>query len=403
MSVSHISRQGQLLTIAALLLLPLAAIKGADALPKFAPVGGSFTKDMSSGRDGAGTQAEGWICPSRCPGSNDTERVQEALDKHSRVYFDRSYEVRSAVIHRIGQHVEFRGHTLNAAPGYDTEPLLHIRGRELTLRDVRVNANYRSGAAVRWHSVHASKPAQDNKVFGMHITRARTGLLFGDITAPVDAPQSENAIFGLTFRAVQVCLHVNQPNGFLFIVNSVIDCNANEWNQDRTGKFDETAARALLLKQGQVEISNSELLKTATQKGYMAELGPAATLKLSNCHFESGAAGFLVSGSLWAANLSGLINNDSAPVVDVPPKTALPFCALNNCLFYRPIAVSRYSGIAAVRTAPDSTGRIGMVNCLLDGWKPAHFVSGGIQPLELNVVFRHVHDNGQVTETVLNQ
>jgi hypothetical protein len=235
----------------------------------------------------------------------------------------------------------------------------------------------------------------------MHITRARTGLLFGDITAPVDAPQSENAIFGLTFRCVQVCLHVNQPNGFLFIVNSVIDCNANEWSQDRPGKFDETAARALLLKQGQVEIANSEILKTATQKGYMVELDPAATLKLSNCHFESGAAGFLVSGSLWAANLSGLINNDSAPVVDVPPKVALPFCALNNCHFRRPLAVSRYSGMAAVCSGPDSTGRIGVVNCLFDGWRPSRFFSGGVQPLGLNVVFRHVHDKGQVTETVL--
>ncbi len=393
----------EFLILCAVMLLPLAAIKGADALPRPAPDGGSFTKDMSSGSDDAVAQAEGWICPSRCPGSNDTERVQEALDKHSRVYLDRNYEVRSAVIHRVGQHVEFRGYTLNAAPGYDTESLLDIRGRELTLRDVRVNANYRSGAAVRWHSVHASKPAQYNKVFGMHIARARTGLLFGDTTAAVDAPQSENAIFGLTFRAVQVCLHVNQPNGFLFIVNSVMDCNANEWSQDHPGQFDETAARALLLGQGQVEIANSELLKTATQKGYMAELGPAATLKLSNCHFESGAAGFLVSGSLWASNLSGLINNDSVPVVDIPPKIALPFCALNNCLFNRPIAVSRYSAMAAVRSPPESTGRIGMVNCLLDGWKPACFFSGGVQPLGPNVLFRYLDAEGQVTEEVLER
>ena len=232
----------------------------------------------------------------------------------------------------------------------------------------------------------------------MHITKARTGLLFGDATSPVDAPQSENAIFGLTFRAVQVCLHVNQPNGLLYIVNSVVDCNPNEWNDERPGKFDESGARALLLQDGHVEISNSEILKTATQEGHMVELRPSATLKLSNCHFETGAAGFLMSGSFWASNLSGLLNNDSVPVFDVPPKVTLKFCALTNCRFRREVSVSSYSGMAAVRSGPDSTGQIGAINCLFDGWKPSRFFSGGVQPLGFNIVFRYLDAKGQATE-----
>ncbi len=348
-----------------------------------------------------GTPDEGWICPSRCPGSNDTERVQAALDNHGRVYLDRDYTIRSAVIHRIGQHVDFRGHALLAAPDGDAEPVLEIRGRELTLRDVRVNANYRSGAAVRWHSVTPNKPAQYNKVFGMHIMHARTGLLYGDTAVPVDAPQSENAIFGLTFRAVHVCLHVNQPNGFLYIVNSVIDCNAFEWTRDRPGQFDESSARSLLLQCGQVEISNSEILKTATKKGWMVDVRPSATLKLANCHFESAAAGFLLSGSLWASNLSGLLNNDSAPVFDVPSKTALKFCALSNCRFQRPLDVSKYSGTAAVRSGPESAGRIGMANCLFDGWPSARLSSGGVRSSGVNVVFRFLDEQGEVREEAL--
>lgn len=387
--------------LAALLLSTLAAIKAVDARPRLATehVGPpQHTPRVCA--DGV-IEAEGWICPSRCPGSSDTERVQAALDKHSRVYLDRDYMVSSVVIHRIGQHVDFRGHTLNAATDSDTEPVLDICGRELTLRDVRVNANYRASAAVRWHSVHPTKPAQYNKVFGMHIMHARTGLLYGDTTSPVDAPQSENAIFGLTFRAVQVCLHLNQPNGFLYLINSVMDCNAFEWTQGRPGQFDESRARALLLQCGQVEISNSELLKTATKKGWMVEVQPSATLKLSNCHFESAAAGFLVSGSLWASNLSGLINNDSVPVIDAPPKAAMKFCALSNCHFQRRLAVSGYSGMAAVRTCPESTGRIGIVNCLFDGWQQSRFFSGGVKPLGVNVVFRFLDSQNEVREELL--
>jgi len=60
--------------------------------------------------------------------------------------------------------------------------------------------------------------------------------------------------------------------------------------------------------------------------------------------------------------------------------------------------VSSYSGMAAVRSAPDSTGQIGAINCLFDGWKPSRFFSGGVQPLGFNIVFRYLDAKGQAME-----
>ena len=338
-----------------------------------------------------------WISPSECPGEDDTARVQHALDHHARVYFDRDYEVTSVAIHRIGQHVEFRGHRLvGIAP--DAEACLFIRGRKLTLRDVNVCANYGYAAAIRWHSVQRQKPAQYNRVFGMHVSKAKIGLLYGDFENPVDSPQSENAIFGLTFRSVERCIVVNQPNGFLYIVNSVIDCNANEWKQERSGEFDDEAARALVLDQGHVEISNSELLKTSTQKGHMIEVGNSGTLKLSNCHFESGAAAFLLRGRLWASNLSGRINSDSQPLLDIPADANGRLASFANLELRREIAVSRYSGMPVVKSHAETDYRVIMNTCVFEGWKPGRVVSGGAKVTRRQALFQFLEADNRPDE-----
>ena len=347
----------------------------------------------------ARAQDRGWVCPSQCPGNDDTAKVQHAFDSYDRVYLDRDYDVSSVAIHRLGQHVAFRGHSLNGVhEDPNAEACLHISGRNLTLRDVRVSARYGYQAAVRWHSVSRRTPAQYNKVFGMHIMRARVGLLFGVFSSPVDAPQSENAIFGVTFRGVQTCVHVNQPNGFLYIVNSVIDCNPYEWRRDKPDQFDDTAARAMVIEHGQVEVANSELLKTSTQKGYLLEIGARGVLKAANCHFESGAAACLLRGQFWASNLSGLINSDSVPVLDLPADAVGPFSAWSNCRIRRKLAVSRYSGMWFVRSKPQTKYRVAFSNCALDGWKPRYLSSGGVKCSAKQIYYRYVTAERKIEE-----
>jgi hypothetical protein len=343
--------------------------------------------------------ADDWVSPANSPGDSDTEKLQYALDNYQRVLLDRDYNVTSVAIHRVGQRVDFRGYGLNGVDqNRDNEACLYIRGRELDLRDVRVNANYCYRAAIRWHSVESDRPAQYNKVFGMHVTHARVGILYGAFADPVDSPQSENAIFGLTFRCVQVCIRCNQPNGYLYIANSVLDCNPFEWRRDRPGDFDDASARAVLIERGHIEVANSEILKTSTQKGHMTEVSDAGSLKLANCHYESGGAAFLLRGGLWASNLSGHVNSDSTPVFDIPADAGRGVAMLSNCHLRRMRVVSRYSGMALIRSAPQVQYRVSLSNCLLDGWQPHRLASGGVTSSARQVLFRFVREGTDTQE-----
>jgi hypothetical protein len=353
------------------------------------------------------------MCPSDCPGPDDTARVQYALDHADEVYFDRDYQVRSVTIHRLGQHVEFRGHALRATGAESSSPAradlpacLVITGRQLTLRDVTVDAGYHVPVAVHWHSVDRTHPAQFNRVDGLHIARAKIGLLYGAMDNPVDSPQSENVITGMKFRGAHQCIYVNQPNGFLFISQSVLDCNPYEWTQERPGAFDDETARAIHVECGHLAVTNSEILKTFTQRGHMIELGWAGTLKLSNCHFETGAAGVLLGGRLWGTNLTGRVTGDSQPVIDVEtpvatklePNAAIdfpPVASLANVELRRNLAIARYSGIPVVRSAPgaedDEPARVWLRGAVIEGWRPERLDAGGARVTASDVLFRY-HD-----------
>jgi len=61
----------------------------------------------------------------------------------------------------------------------------------------------------------------------MRISNAVNGLIYGQVvgSSSVDAAQSENTIYSLTFRAVQICFTGNQTNGYLTLVSPTLDCN----------------------------------------------------------------------------------------------------------------------------------------------------------------------------------
>jgi hypothetical protein len=191
---------------------------------------------------------------------------------------------------------------------------------------------------------------------------------------------------------------MNQPNGFLYIANSVLDCNPFEWSIERPGSFDDAAARALCVDVGQVEVVNSELLKTATQKGRMVEVNRQGTLKLANCHFETGATAFLVGGTLRAANLSGLTNNDSAPVFEVGPGAGPGLASLTNCDFRRKMGVSAYSAMPLIRATAETGLRFALVNCEMVGWRPERLSSPSVKTSAANLLFRFQNADGASAE-----
>lgn len=211
-------------------------------------------------------------------GRDDTEAVQAAFDSGRTVIFTRHYYVRSVRIDKDNQTIDFNGYFLfgistASDSEEDRDAILKINGRYLNLFNIFVygdyNIHYRCG--IHWYSYSAGHAAQHNTVFGMCIYRVLVGLQYGShYTDPVvDAPQSENLIYGFRTREVRNCINCYQPNGVLKVIGSILDCNQYSWSSEY---FDNSLATAFEVKSSEhtatLTIVSSEILKTAAPYGY---------------------------------------------------------------------------------------------------------------------------------------
>ena len=169
--------------------------------------------------------------------------------------------------------------------------LVNITNREQTFYGMQINGGYLTHftAALRIHSVSGSGYWPGFvRMYDLNILSAKIGILYGAITSPVDAPVSENTIDGYTTRGVERPIYLNQPNGFLNLTNSVLDCGAAE---DPT--WSATTACCIENVNCILKVSNSELIKVASGVGY--GIKNSSVLNISNCDSEIPATQFLLN------------------------------------------------------------------------------------------------------------
>jgi len=331
-----------------------------------------------NGHSGAGRwerKHDGYVYPSWFGAlgngiNDDNAALQAAMDTGGVVKFDKNYyTVAPVAINRMHMTVDFSGFSLIGISETPQDAVLWIMQRYLTLRNISVDANFKPyNTAVHWYSASSGAPAQYIRVYGLTISNAQIGLLFGshfDNPNPLDVPQSENFIYDIRFRAVHNCIQAYQPNGFLFISGGVIDCDPYEW----TTGFDLAASRCINNKGCALVISNCKFVKSA-QSGYAFE----GSSSLSNCRIECNSNWF-VNGGVSLTNCTGLMANDSASIFTVLTGGA-GGGVVSGCDFARSPGIAGYSGQYLINapSAPTSDFTIG--DSTFTEWKQSYLTNG---------------------------
>lgn len=318
-------------------------------------------------------------------GATDTLKVQAAFNSGRSIVFTKSYSVDTVTLSSVGQTIDFNGFSLigtRVSGGPTAQFVLAITGRELTLYNVNVNVNFKNyTCGIRWHSVSSGAPAQYNKVYGMRISNAVNGLIYGQEvgSTPVDAAQSENTIYSLTFRAVQICFTGNQSNGFLTLVSPSLDCNPYEWTSQPgyNATTWQTAALCIQNPANVLVILGGEILKTSTQLGYgvsgasFSLLGTTIEIACANFYLTNGDVTikdtfnfYMASDSANLITLASTIDGTNAkPVV------------LDNCEMARGNNVWTYSGSSLVVGTTTTPLVFNINNCKINNWTGSRIIT----------------------------
>lgn len=321
--------------------------------------------------------------PTDVPGI-DTNLVQRAFDSGVSLVFTQNYNVDSVSILTIGQHIDFCGYSLigtRSLASTAAQFVLGIAARQLTLTNVAVNADFKNyGAAIRWYSESAGAPAQFNNVYGMSVSYAKIGLLFGQEigTSSVDAAQSENTVYGFKTRGIQQPFVGNQSNGFVTLVSPQLDCNPYEWTTqpgyDATTW--QTAARSVINYVGALVIVGGEMLKTSSQLGYGVE---GTNIVMTSTTIEFACANFLVrGGNLLIRDVQNLyMASDSAPVFELETFAGdtPAIITLDSCVLRRGNNVWSYSGESLIKGTTTLPVTFNFVNCVIENWDVARIAS----------------------------
>jgi hypothetical protein len=257
-----------------------------------------------------------------CDGvADDTDAVQAAFDSPVPVFFPGPCSVNSVTIYTNHKAINFNGYSLIGRQAVGGQYVLGIAARHLMLWDVQVSANYLPYAgAIRWFSASAGAPAQYCNVFGLFVSACRAGVIYGQEigTGSLEAPQSENTIYGFRCRSVQTPWVGNQTQGFMTLVSPILDCNPYEWatqpGYDATAW--QTAAMCLNNIDGVLNIVGGEILKTSSQLG-VGMRGGAVTIS-GGCALEIACTQAEVLGPFSIRdNVNGYMAGDSVPAFKI--------------------------------------------------------------------------------------
>lgn len=308
-----------------------------------------------------------------------TAAVQSAINTNMPVSFTANYTVDNVILSNTGQTVRFNGFTLTGGSNYGAAYVLKINANFLSLYNVNVNVNFKLyGCAVIWQS-DATHTAQFNKIYGLTISCALNGLIFGNfIGSPsYNSPQSENTIYSFTTRAVQVPFTGNQTNGFLTLVAPVLDCNPYEWTSQvgYNATTWNTAAYALRNVEGALVILGGEILKTTSQLGFGCEL---SNVYMTDVTFEFASTQANILGEVTInTNLDGYFSNDSAPLFVFDSSASGATLKIIDGSFIRPDGTGLYSGAAIFSGTPAGACIVNIRNTTFKNWAASALLAAG--------------------------
>jgi Pectate lyase superfamily protein len=110
--------------------------------------------------------------------------------------------------------------------------VFEIRNHGTRINGLRMNTNFKTNydAALSFSSVQNGDFPNFCYINGLTIFNSKIGVLYGAITNPISDTVSENHITLMRTRSVEKCIFANQvPLGWLYVSNSVLDCQAYDW------------------------------------------------------------------------------------------------------------------------------------------------------------------------------
>lgn len=313
-------------------------------------------------------------------GATDQQKVQAAFDSGQPIKFTRNYSVDSVTISFDGQTIDFNGFYLVGTRSYSAaraQSVLTINALQLRLYNVGVNADFKNyTSCIRWFSLSAGQPAQYNNVYGMALLYCEIGLLYGqEIGTPsINAPQSENSIYGFKCRGIQKCFVGNQTNGFITLISPQLDCNPYEWvsQPGYNATTWQTAARVMINRVGYVVVLGGEALKTSTQLGYGIE---GSNYMMIGTIIEIACANFYVyAGHIHLKDVQNFYMASDAANVFTLDSTAgdggESLVILDSCWPYRGDNVWASSGSSFIQGVSTTAVTFIFANCFIRNWVP---------------------------------
>ena len=320
--------------------------------------------------------------------TDDTAAIQAALDANTCIVFPpRTYRVTSVTIDSF-KTIYCNGAQIKALS--DSFNPVVLTGRYNTIFNLKINCNFFPNiAGMHWVS-DASHTCQYNNVYGLQISDAVYGVLFGAKPggSAFNAPQSENTIYGYTTRATQIAICCNQPNGALTLVSPILNCDAFEWTgqpgYNATTYY--TNAYSVINLETLLTVVGGEVLKTASQLGYGIWGGGV----FNNVVFEVAGPQALITRDLTIANnQNGFFTSDSQPafMFDAAAEgdQGGAVLTLTNYKLSRPDGYTTYAGNYLIDGNPTLSCRVVGVNINLKNYNPELFLDTGATNIALNI------------------
>ncbi|MBP1988456.1 hypothetical protein [Paenibacillus eucommiae] len=312
-------------------------------------------------------------------GPDDTAAVQAAFDSGQTVIFTRNYYVKSVEMKGDVQTIDFNGYFLigiskSSDSASDKDAILKITGIYLHLLNLKIegqfNTNYK--AAIHWYSRPGFPHSGYVNIFGLFIRNILVGIQYGawlDDPNPYDTSQSENYLYGYVTRGIQNCVISNQPNGFLKISGSTLDCHEREWSLTEGNPFQTAASNLIYCKIGQVSVEDSELLKVIYLEGCGLK---GKNIIIANCVMEMPCTWVVAEGDVTIDGVHGgfMGGNSGLPMFEIAANA-------EGSLRLEHIRMSRSAGVGGYLTNYMISGltqaphyHVSVGGCDLGEWNP---------------------------------
>ena len=297
--------------------------------------------------------------------TDDTAAINAALAASSSVCFPPgNYAVTTLTFDGVGRRFFFYNATISGIATAATDAVIQITGRDMVITGLKINGNFKTNytAAIKWHSLSPGAPAQFIRIYDLHISYAKIGILYGQLsgTPVIDAPQSENDVFGYTTRGVEQCFYTNQSNGFITFHGGTLWSGYNEW----TTGFDQANARVIHGVQGNATFIGCELLLTQFQNGRGVDVAGAA-INIQTCTIEIANPFYLNGGKLSIYASGGFFAPGGTPFFQL---SAGNLTVENYSSFRLPSAVGDNGFIIKVPSSGTYNGSILIQNSNFEDW-----------------------------------